>query len=163
MALPLLVLAAITVLLGFAQTPLASFLVGRHAPTATAAAHGSGLLFWAVGLAAAGLLLAWLEFGRPRSRQVGFVERIPPLYLLFSQRWFLDRFYRQLLDRVVYKGLSGFCTWNDRRVIDDGIDTLARATAGAGGLLERAHRGLIQYRLMVIFVTMALLTFNFFL
>jgi NADH-quinone oxidoreductase subunit L len=163
MALPLLVLAAITVLLGFAQTPLASFLVGPHATTATGAAHGSGLLLWAVGLAAAGLLLAWLEFGRPRSRQVGFVESIPPLYLLFSQRWFLDRFYRQLLDRVVYKGLSGFCTWNDRRVIDDGIDTLARATAGAGGLLERAHRGLIQYRLMVIFVTMALLAFNFFL
>lgn len=163
MTIPLLVLAAITVLLGLAQTPLAAFLGGPQSPTAAAAAHGGGLLLWAVGLALAGLLVAGLEFGLPRSRQVGFVEKIPPLYLLFSQRWFLDRFYRRLLDRVVYRVLSGFCAWNDRRVIDDGIDTLARATAGAGGLLERAHCGLIQYRLMVIFVTMALLAFYFFL
>lgn len=163
MALPLVALAAITVLLGLAQTPLAAFLQGPQALAPEPAGHHRALLFWTVGLTLAGLLLAWLEFGRPRSRQVGFVEKIPPLYLLFSQRWFLDRFYRQLLDRVLYRGLSGFCTWNDRRVIDDGIDGLARIAARAGGLLERAHSGMIQYRLMVIFVSMALLGFYFFL
>jgi NADH-quinone oxidoreductase subunit L len=163
MTLPLVALAAITVLLGLAQTPLAAFLQGPQALTPEPAGHHRALLFWAVGLTLAGLLLAWLEFGRPRSRQVGFVEKIPPLYLLFSQRWFLDRFYRQLLDRVLYRGLAGFCTWNDRRVIDDGIDGLARTAARAGGLLERAHSGMIQYRLMVIFVSMALLGFYFFL
>lgn len=163
MTLPLVALAAITVLLGLAQTPLAAFLGGSPVLTPDPAGHGRALLFWAVGLTLAGLLLAGLEFGLPRSRQVGFVEKIPPLYLLFSQRWFLDRFYRQLLDRVLYRVLSGFCTWNDRRVIDDGIDGLARAAARAGGLLERAHSGMIQYRLMVIFVTMALLAFYFFL
>ena len=63
----------------------------------------------------------------------------------------------------IYRVLSGFCAWNDRRVIDDGIDGLARAAAGAGGLLERAHGAMIQYRLMVIFVTMALVAFYFFL
>lgn len=163
MTLPLIVLAAVTVLLGFGQAPLAHFLGGPHGAAVSATAHDQALLFWTVGLAVAGVVLAWLEFGRPRSRQVGFVEKIPPLYLLFSQRWFLDHFYRRLLDRFVYRMLSGFCTWNDRRVIDDGIDTLAHGTAGAGGLLERLHTGIIQYRLMVIFVTMVLLAFYFFL
>ena len=160
MALPLVALAAITVLLGFCQGPLERFLGGSHL---AAAGHGRGLLLWTVGLALTGVLLAWLEFGRPRSRQVGFVEKIPLLYLLFSQRWFIDYFYRRLLDRVLYRGLADACAWNDRRVIDEGLDGLARATAGSGGLLERLHSGMVQYRLMVVFVTMALLAFYFFL
>jgi len=62
---------------GFFEGRLEHFLVGGLIVTEV---HESGHLAWApyvaLVLAAAGLLLAWLEFGRRSARQVGFVERV---------------------------------------------------------------------------------------
>jgi NADH-quinone oxidoreductase subunit L len=116
----------------------------------------------ALGAAAIGVVLAWLEFGRRGAEQVGFIEKIAPLNTLFSERWYIDRFYRRFLDVVIYGGISNLCTKNDNRVIDGGINGLGRGTVETGRFVSFLHLGMIQYRLLAIFVVMILLVLYFF-
>ena len=163
MAWPLIILAAITLVLGFFQTPLENFLVGHHGG---AEGHGGGhhawLLYVAVGLALSGVGLAWLEFGRKGASQVGFVERIEPVKTLFAERWYIDHFYRLFLDYVIYGIFSNLFTRNDRQVIDGGIDGICRATVGGGRVLSFLQSGMLQYNLMVMFAVLALVALYFF-
>ncbi len=168
MAWPLVILATITVILGFFKNSLEQFLLGSlpGGSIASAAAPEGGPLAWshmvALGLAAAGAALAWLEFGRGGAKQIGFVEKIGPLYRLFSQRWYIDRFYGFLVDRVVDRGISYLCYQNDNKVIDGSIDGLSEATTGSGRIVSFWQLAMIQYRLLVIFAVMALLSIYFF-
>lgn len=162
MAVPLIILAAVSVVLGFFQEPLMHFLLGAEGAD-HAGGHAQWLLFVAVGLALAGVALAWFEFGRPGSARIGFVERMPALAALFAERWYLDRFYRVLLDKVVYGVFSNFCAKNDQVVIDGGVDGLGDSAVKAGGILSALHSGMIQYRLLVMFLVVVLLGLYFFL
>jgi NADH-quinone oxidoreductase subunit L len=163
MAWPLIILAAVTLVLGFFQGPLEVFLSGSQTVSES---HGTGHHAWlpiaAVGLALAGTGLAWLEFGRNGAAQVGFVERLPALRALFANRWYLDHLYRRLLDYVIYGTISNLFTRNDRRVIDGAIDGMCRATIGSGRLLSFVQSGMLQYNLMVMFAALALVALGFY-
>ena len=157
MAWPLIILAAITVLLGLFQGYFENVFNGaRSMPD-----HHGWLPFAALGLAFGGIALAWLEFGRRGAEQVGFVERVPALNNLFDQRWYIDRFYRWFLDIVIYKGVSNLFTLNDNNVIDGGVDGLGKGTVETGRFVSFLHSGMVQYRLLVIFIVMVLLTAYF--
>jgi NADH-quinone oxidoreductase subunit L len=163
MALPLIILATITVVLGFFETPIKDFL---EAGVMAGAPSEEGAFAWshaaAMCLAAAGVAVAWFEFGRRSARQIGFVERIPLLYGLFAERWYIDRFYGLLVSRVIDRGMSFLCYENDNKVIDRSIDELCRTTVGGGRIVAFLQSGMIQYRLLVIFAVMVLLAVYFF-
>jgi len=161
MAWPLIILAVITIGLGFFEDSLADFFKRQALTAGSEVGHHSWLPIVALGLVAGGLVLAWIEFGRPNAAQVGFVERIAPLKTLFVERWYIDHFYRRLLDRVIYGLISRHFTQNDRKVIDGSIDGLAKETVEAGQLLSNLHLGMIQYRLIVVFVVLVLLALYF--
>ena len=163
MAWPLIILAGITVVLGFGKNMVEVFLSGLpEGAEAAAGGHHEWLLYTALSLAAVGLILAWLEFGRAKARQIGFAERIPAINALFQERWYLDRMYRRLLDVVIYRGVSNACTKNDNRVIDGGIDALSEGTIRSGRIISNLHLSMIQYKLLVIFVVIFFLAFYFF-
>jgi NADH-quinone oxidoreductase subunit L len=153
MALPLLVLAGVTLVLGFFGDRIGAMLTGHGE-----AHHGPVWLpYAALSIAVAGLALAWYEFGRRDAARIGFVERVPALADFFGRRWYLDRLYRWLLDHVVYRGLSTICAQGDRKVIDGALDGLAGGTTGSGRLLGLLHVGTIQFRVAILFVSMALM------
>jgi NADH-quinone oxidoreductase subunit L len=159
---PLIVLGTVTVLLGFFQGPLENFF-GNHICSVSAHNGSHGWLpYIAIATAASGLILAWAEFGRRNSARVGFVERIGWLYNLFSERWYMDRFYRRFVDVVIYRIISGLCTQNDNRVIDAGLDALSKDAVQSGRFVSELHLSMIQYRLLAIFVVVALLALYFF-
>jgi NADH-quinone oxidoreductase subunit L len=151
----LLILTAVTLTLGFLQAPLEGFFA--EDPAFGPIGHHTGTLIAALVLVAAAVGLAWLEFGRKGARQVGFVERLPALSSFFAQRWYLDHLYRLLLDRVVYRGFSAFCTAGDRRAIDGFIHGVSHETVRSGGRLSLLHGAMIQYRLLLLFAVMVLL------
>jgi NADH-quinone oxidoreductase subunit L len=161
MAWPLVILAGATIFLGFGEGPIAQFL---SAPFGAApdVAHHAWLPFTALGLSAAAILLAWFEFGRSGAEQVGFAERVAPLRDLFDRRWYIDHAWRMILNLIVYRALSALCTRGDVRVIDVALDGLADGTVSGGRLMSALHAGLVQYRLIVVFATIVLLTFYFF-
>jgi NADH-quinone oxidoreductase subunit L len=163
MAWPLIILAAITLVLGFSQKMLQLFLTSRPAGMEELGGnHHAWLLYAALGLAAMGLLLAWVEFCRGKAGQIGFAERIPAVKELFLQRWYLDRMYRRLLDVVIYRGISNTCTKNDNQVIDGSIHAISKGTVRGSRILSDLHLSMIQYKLMVIFVVILLLALYFF-
>ncbi len=158
MAGPLLVLAAVTLALGFCRGWLEDFLGPPllHESNAHAGAHPHFLPYIAIALVLAGILLAYFEFGRRGAPRAGFVEKSPKTAQLFAQRWYLDQFYRFLLDHIVYRVISAACDRNDRHVIDGGLDGLAFGAVSFGRLLARLQSGLLQHRLMAILTVMVL-------
>ncbi|MEE4355144.1 MAG: NADH-quinone oxidoreductase subunit L [Desulfococcaceae bacterium] len=159
MGIPLIVLAAITCILGFFDLSLEHFLTyGKH----HIGEHHGWLPVAALSLAFGAVLLAWFEFGRKGSSQIGFVEKIEPLRDLFANRWYMDHFYRRFLDTVIYKGVSMSCVKNDNNIIDAGLDGLARGTVESGRILAGLHLSMIQYRLMVMFAVIFFLALYFF-
>jgi NADH-quinone oxidoreductase subunit L len=161
MAWPLVILAAVTVGLGFGEHAVARFLLNPFG-LAPAVTHHAWLPYAALGLAAAAILLAWFEFGRRGAAQIGFVERIGFLHALFRERWYIDRAYRWLLDHIVYRVFSRFCAGSDRKVIDGAVDGLGQATAAGGGIISILHTGMVQYRLIVVFGTIVFIAIYFF-
>jgi NADH-quinone oxidoreductase subunit L len=160
MVVPLVILASVTVLLGFGEHAVAQFLQKPFGPAPAASRH-AWLPFAAIGTCAAAIWLSWLEFGRRGAPQIGFVERIAVLNVLFSNRWYIDRAYRRLLDHVVYRVFSTLCARNDQKVIDGAVDGLGRGTAAAGGRLSLLHAGMVQYRLVAVFVSIAFMAIYF--
>jgi NADH-quinone oxidoreductase subunit L len=152
MAVPLLVLAAIVLFLGFFKTTLADFLAGPPVPS------GRGWIFYAsMAFVLCGLGLAWFEFGRKGAGQVGAFEKVRPLRLLFANRWYLDHFYRLLLRVVVYKTFAYLAIRNDRQVIDSGLDAFCGTTVESGRMLSRLQSGLVRNNFLLAFVALALL------
>ena len=162
MGWPLIILAAVTVLLGFFQGSLEEYFKGLKFVQSAQGGHHTWLPFVALGAAAIGVGLAWFEFGRREAEQVGFIEKIAPLNTLFSERWYIDRFYRRFLDVVIYGLISNLCTKNDNQIIDGGVDGLSRGTVETGRFVSFLHLGMIQYRLLAIFVVIILLVLYFF-
>ncbi len=162
MAWPLVVLATITGSLGFALRPLEAFLLRGISGLEGHATGDHGVIaFLALILAGSGFGLAWLEFGRKGCPRVGFVERMPTLYRLFSERWYLDHLYRCFLDRVIDRGFATIFHLNDNRVIDGSVDGMGKGTVEGGRLLSVLHQGMIQYRLLVTCAVVVLLTVYF--
>lgn len=163
MVCPLILLAAVTVLLGFFEKPLEGFLQG---PPVKLEVHPVGYLalvpYIAMALAFAGVGVAWLEFGRRGAARVGFVERVPALHRLFAERWYIDHFYRLVVDRLIDRGISRLFQENDNQVIDGSIDGVCRGTVESGRLVAFLHAGMIQYRLLAAFAVMVLLAVYFF-
>ncbi|MDR3553752.1 MAG: NADH-quinone oxidoreductase subunit L [Syntrophobacteraceae bacterium] len=163
MAVPLIVLATITVVLGFFETPLKNFI---GAGMLAGGSVGGEALSWtplaALALALAGVGLAWVEFGRKGARQIGFVDRIPILHRLFAERWYIDRFYGLLVNLVIDRGISRLCYLNDRKVIDGGIDGLCEGAVESGRVMAVLQTGMVQYRLLAIFAVLALLALYFY-
>ncbi len=160
---PLIILAFLTLLLGFFQGPLQHFLLGEGKALLVDHGEQAGWLpFTALFLSLAGVGLAWAEFGRCGAARLSFVERIPFLRELFSRRWYLDHFYHFFVDRIVDRGFSKLFAQNDNRVIDGSIEAVSRGTLEAGRFLAFLQSGMIQYRLLVSFAVMVLLSLYFF-
>ncbi|NLI83109.1 MAG: NADH-quinone oxidoreductase subunit L [Deltaproteobacteria bacterium] len=176
MAVPVMILAGISVVLGFSQSSLESFLMGHGSVPAQLAAsggeghaaahdgHGIGhyaLLIGAVTMALGGIFWAFMEFGRKGATQEGFLRAFPVVERLFAARWYMDAFLRAFLDKVIYSGLTNVFTRNDRRVIDGGIDGICFFTVAGGRLLSFLQSGMLQYNLLVMIVAVGFVVLYF--
>jgi NADH-quinone oxidoreductase subunit L len=162
MAAVLLVLATATLLLGWLEHPITTFLARTYPHDIPIVEQHHAWLPWtALTLAFSAVALAWWEFGRRGAAQKGFVENFPAVRNFLAERWYLDRFYRKMLDHVLYHGLARTCAQNDQKVIDAGLDGLAQGTIGSGGFMSRLHAGMIQYKLLSIGIVMVLLSVYF--
>jgi NADH-quinone oxidoreductase subunit L len=159
MGCPLVILAGMTLVLGFLETPLREFLSGAIVP------HPNGDHAWlpyiSAGLATLGVGLAWLEFGRRAAPQVGFIERVPPVREIFVQRWYIDHAYSGFVDIVIDAVFSKVCARNEERVINDGIDRFSRFTLDSGRFFALLQSGKLRYNLTVMFAALALVALYF--
>jgi NADH-quinone oxidoreductase subunit L len=155
MAIPVMILAGVSLVLGFVEHPIEQFLGhGSQAHVVQhAAEHGGGidwLLVMGVSAGLSGIVLAWFEFGRKGASRKGFLSHFPAIWKLFDSRWGLDVFYRKVLDTFVYGGLTSIFAKNDRRLIDGGIDGMCYFIQGSGRLFSLLQSGMLQYNLLIM-------------
>ena len=151
MSLPLIVLAGFTLVLGFLQGSLEKFLLGETHP------HDLSylLLFLAVSAALLGIGLAWRDWGAKTAAWQGFIRNFPSLENFFIQKWYMDHFWRWFLDTVIYGFFSKWFTYNDRRVVDGGVDAVAFSCEGGGRLLSLLQTAFLQYNLLFMVLVLA--------
>jgi NADH-quinone oxidoreductase subunit L len=65
------------------------------------------------------------------------------------------------MDIFIYGVVSNIFTRNDNKVIDGGLDGLAKGTQESGRLVSFLHLSMVQYRLLTIFVVLVLLGIYF--
>jgi NADH-quinone oxidoreductase subunit L len=161
MTLPMIVLAVLAVIAGFINTPgnpvLGTWLT--HGFTALPAdAHGGGHApFWvtvvAVGVSLAGIVLAWLMYGK---RSISTEGIGGPLYQLSFRKYYIDEMYDAVFVkplRMIGKALHLFDVW----VIDGLVRLVAAATRGIGSVGARMQNGQIQTYGAIAFIGLALL------
>jgi NADH-quinone oxidoreductase subunit L len=151
MSFPLLVLAGFTLTLGFFQGSLEKYLLGESHPHAI----DLGLLVSAVGCAVGGIAVAWFDWGRRGAKCVGFISYVPVLENFFIQKWYMDHFWRWFLNTFIYGTFSRAFTYNDRRVVDGGVDAVAFSTVGSGRLLSFIQTAFLQYNLLFMVLVLA--------
>lgn len=151
MSFPLIVLAFFTLILGFCQGYLEKFLLGESHPHAIDYA----LLVSAVSCALGGIALAWFDWGRKDAKCVGFISKFPALQNFFIQKWYMDHFWRWFLNTFIYGTFSRIFTYNDRRVVDGGVDAVAFSTIGSGRLLSFLQTALVQLNMLFMVLVLA--------
>jgi NADH-quinone oxidoreductase subunit L len=159
MGLPLIILAGVTIVLGFLETPLRGFISGTMVNLQNK--DLAWLPYLSVGLAALGMGIAWFDFGRHTAAQIGFVERIPIARELFAQRWYLDHVYGKFVAVVIDRIFSKTCAKNEDRVINNGIDGLCKFTLGSGHFFSLLQSGKLRYNFVVMFGALALVALYF--
>ena len=158
MAATVLVLAALTLVLGY----LGPWLQARLAPAETVREpfeFGAGAL-GALALVAAGIALAWYEFGRRGAARIGFLERVPAVARFCGDNWYLDRLYRATVVRWA-AALARAAHWNDRTIVDGATDGMAAGTVGGGRLLALVQSGNVQAYLTIAVLLLAALAYAF--
>ncbi len=151
MVFPLLVLAGFSLILGFCHDYLQKFLLGEvhHHET------NYFLLGAAVSCAVGGIAVAWFDWGAKGARCVGFIRKVPALENFFIQKWYMDHFWRWFLDTFIYGTFSRLFTYNDRRVVDGGVDAVAFSTVGGGRLLSFIQTAFLQCNLLFMVLVLA--------
>jgi NADH-quinone oxidoreductase subunit L len=159
MGLPLLILAGITLALGFLEIPLREYFFGSV--TVNRGPSLGWLPYLSIGLAALGIGVAWFEFGRRVTVQIGFVERFPAVRNLFAQRWYLDHLYIRVVDTVIDRFFSRACAKNEDRAINDGIDGFCKLTLQSSRFLSFLQSGTLRHNLLVMFIAIGLVALYF--
>ncbi len=136
MAIPLWVLAGLTVAVGLAGVAGRLPMAGEH--------HGVGWLApLSLGLAAAGLLLAWATYQRGVVSATALVSAFGPIDYLARRRYGLDGLYAGLYRGFVL-GFSRLVGWVDRYLVDGVLNVASALTFRAGDLLRRIQSGQAQ-------------------
>ncbi len=138
MSLPILLLAAGACVVGFGGAWISEVL-GLGEP------HALGIADYApaVGVALAGLGLAWFEFGRKGAAQTGFISKVPALRALFEGGWYVDAAYRKTVIAATIGAAKGIYT-AETQGFDGTGDAIGRHTVEAGATATRLQSGRLQ-------------------
>ena len=140
MTIPMGILAVLSVIGGFVDTPLNTWLSDFLAPVMGSAPEPSGLLLW-VGIIlslAAGLLgiaLAWARYG---ARTPSLAPSRNPLVIFLEHRYYIDELY----DVTIVRPIQALGRWLRRDVEGVALDGGTRQVSGLVGLTSRGLRAL---------------------
>jgi NADH-quinone oxidoreductase subunit L len=171
MAVPLVLLAGLTLIAGFVAFDGVGRLlgfpggIGQFVFTEEAEVfHANG---WVVAtstvLAVVGLAGGYYFWWGPAERARLVAERVPQVYRTLRNKYYMDDFYQAIIDRVVL-AFSALVSWFDRNVVNDtGVDGTAETTRLTGYLLKFQQTGRMpNYALAIIVgvIALALIAFG---
>jgi NADH-quinone oxidoreductase subunit L len=96
-----------------------------------------------VGVASAGVFLAWLDFGRAGAKQLGFIRHAAPLKTLFENGWYLDAIYKKVFVGLA-QGVAGLLFGVENKGFDGTSDGIGKGTVASAGLASKSQQGHLQ-------------------
>ena len=147
---PMVVLAVVTVLGGYAVNPLTNLgvvsahwfveFLGGHSPEA-----GIGIAFVSSFLVLMGILLAGIMYQwRILSPDV-ISQKLYPVRNLLIRKYHIDYVYEEIIAvKVTYKGLARLSDWIDREVIDKTVDGIGWLGRNTGRVFTKFQSGQVQ-------------------
>ena len=162
MWLPLWVLMAPALLLGFVNTPSGHFLE-EFLGAAPVAESWTGFLLGALPsltLALLGIGFGYSLYGRKPllAAEPDPLVRLltPPVFEFLASGMRFDDLYRATLVRALRLATMA-AAWFDTNVVDGIVNGIARFTSGAGQMLRRGQTGLVQNYMLVIIAGLIIL------
>ncbi len=153
MNLPVLFLAATTLVLGFFGGKIMHFLgAGAH--------HSEGMekiIAMSVTGLIAGALISYLNFGvkNKRGATLGLFDKVPVLTTVIQNKFYVDHVI-YFLFRQGYMGLSKVLHWIDLNVINALVNLVGRSVIELGRWTTKIQAGLVQVYLGIGFIGIAL-------
>ncbi|PIE18613.1 MAG: NADH-quinone oxidoreductase subunit L [Proteobacteria bacterium] len=138
MRLPIALLAVLATALGL---PLIADPIGRLLGVEAHHAAISEMIL-PVGVALAGVGLAWLDFGAKSAPQRGLVAWFPGLERLFKNRWYIDACYQKTVI-AVSDAIASVAYQAETKGFDGAGDKVAEVTMRTGRGTARSHSGLL--------------------
>lgn len=140
MTLPMLLLAFISLVLGFWSEPLQHFLGQSLGAPALAAGHGRLVPLLAFLAAAFGFAWAYVVYGQKAVSAALLARRFSWLHALLVNQYYIDAFYQFLVRRLLFAGAAALA-WFDRNVVDGAVNGVAWLCRQAGLVLRLAQVG----------------------
>ena len=146
---PLVLLAVLSLTSGLANLPGGFLGIPGHWMTEFLDGHGEPFSGGVAALSsiagAAGIAFAYAIYvpGYISARAIG--RTFKPLYILLSQRYYLDHLYEGVLTgRLLYRGVATTSDWLDNNVVDRAANTVAWAGWSFGHLPASLQTGQLQ-------------------
>ena len=96
-------------------------------------------------VALAGVLLAYVMYGRDRAPAERPGGPLRPLHVLLSRKYYFDEAYEGYVVRsAFYDGAARYLDWIDKTVVDGFVRLVDRLGKSAGGAVARLHSGQLQ-------------------
>lgn len=145
---------------GLLPTPTSADALHHATAVGHAVGHGSGLglLFTPVGLTSqaiglAGLLLAFLFYGKPGLPRQWVKRLLPGTHALLTNRWYVDDIYQGLVEGG-YLFVANASAAIDRYLVDGLVNGVAQGVSGTGAALRYLQSGRVQTYLALLGVSL---------
>ncbi|MDQ0257210.1 NADH-quinone oxidoreductase subunit L [Evansella vedderi] len=164
MTMPLVVLATLAVVAGFVNTPFGFWLEGflTEGLNVGYSAHGDAwLIFLSIGIAVAGIALAWAMYYKKSIPEDFLSSKFPGAHKVLLNKYYMDEFYQKAF--VLPTVTIGKFFWEvDRSIIDGIVNFVGRSTRNSGRTFAKRHDGQLQtYGLVTIIGGLAVIAVAF--
>ena len=97
----------------------------------------------AIGVALAGIAVAFFDYGRKSAPQTGFLALAKPLQTLFEKGWYLDAIYNRVFVGLT-QATAGLLFGIEGKGFDGASDGIGKSTVVAGGVAAKSQSGRLQ-------------------
>lgn len=158
MSVPLIILAAITVLVGIWS------MFGSFGSFVTAAKTDYHIhLDWkiagtSIAVALIAIVLATVLYKKPSETPTKMAQRMPGLYKAMFRRFYIDEVYLFITKKIIFNNVSRPIAWFDRHVVDGAMDGMAWITAWTSEKTKSFQSGEVQWYAYVFLLGTLLIT-----
>jgi NADH-quinone oxidoreductase subunit L len=157
MKLPLVILAAGTIAVGF--IPFSQF-VSSDGKGFVSVFHPEFSIA-PIALALTGILLAWSFYFKLNNKPLLLAERLGGLYKTAYRKFYIDEIYQFITQKIIFKGIGQPAAWIDKNIVDGAVNGIAWTTGKVAILVKGMQSGRIQSYALYFFGGVVVLTILF--
>jgi NADH-quinone oxidoreductase subunit L len=152
MTIPLIILAALSIVVGFVGSPFLNNFFG-HFITAPGVIHheaNHSIMVISSLIAMAGIFLAWIIYQKGIISPESLRQRFSGIYNLLSNKYYVDEIYAWFI-KIFVDGSARLLEWVDLKIVNGAVNGLAFFTAWSGRTLRYTQDGQVQTYTLYLF------------